>query len=372
MEGFFTSESVSEGHPDKVADQIADSVLDAMLMQDPEARVACDVLVKNNTVIVAGEITAKVKIDLESVVRNVIKDIGYNDPALGFDANTCTIFPIISQQSEDIAQGINHDLPEELGAGDQGSVIGYACTETDVFMPAPIFYAHQLVKQQSLLRKSRKIPWLLPDAKSQVTFKYVKDKPVEVATIVFSTQHQEGIDLEMLREIVREEIIKPVFNGKWLTDQTQYFINPAGRFLIGGPAGDCGLTGRKTVVDSYGGMARDGGGCFSGKDPSKVDRSAAYAARYIAKNIVGAGLASRCEIQISYAIGVSKPLGIHVETFGTGDDIKLIDLIQERFDLRPFAIISSFDLKRPIYLQTAAYGHFGRPDFAWEKVDANL
>lgn len=367
MEGVFTSESVGEGHPDKVADQIADAVLDACLEQDSESRVACDVLVKSNTVVVAGEITTKARIDVEYVVRKVIRDIGYVGLDVGFDANTCQIIQILSTQSSDIAHAIDH---EDQGAGDQGTVFGFACDETDALMPAPILYAHMLVKKQAELRKKGQIPWLLPDGKSQVTFRYLEGKPVEVAAIVLSTQHKVEVTSKILEEAVMEEIIKPVFKSEWLTKNTRYLINPSGRFVLGGPASDCGLTGRKTAVDAYGGHARDGGGCFSGKDPSKVDRSGAYAARFIAKNIVAAGLARVCEIQIAYVIGLSSPVSLFVDTFGTGkmENDQLLHWIQERFDLRPHAIINMFNLKAPIYLKTATYGHFGRLEFPWEQV----
>lgn len=363
MEGFFTSESVSEGHPDKLADQIADGVLDATLAQDPHARVACDVLVKNKTVVVAGEITTSAQINFEDIVHQVAKQVGYNDPF--------NVITEVSQQSADISRGIDKALVHDQGAGDQGIVVGYACNETDVLMPAPILFAHRLMQRQAEVRKSGHIPWLGPDAKSQLTFRYKKDKPVEITSVVLSTQHSPEIDLPDLKKMVMEEIIKPTLPPEWLTKNTQYFINPTGRFVIGGPMGDCGLTGRKIVVDSYGSMARDGGGCYSGKDPSKVDRSGAYAARYVAKNIVAAGLASRFEIQIAYAIGIAEPLAIHIDTFGTGtmDDNKILRIIKENFDLRPYSIIHSLNLLRPIYLATAAYGHFGRPEFSWEQTD---
>lgn len=373
MEGLFTSESVSEGHPDKVADQIADAILDAIIAQDPHCRVACEVLVKNSMVIVTGEITTCASVDIDSVVRGLLSTIGYNDPLLGFDASSCTIITAISKQSPDIARGVNHSLEEKQGAGDQGMMFGYACDETAALMPAPIFYAHLLMQRHAEMRKSGQMPWLRPDAKSQVTLRYHNDKPVEVEAVVISTQHAEGIDYQSLVKSVQEEIIKPVFPAELLSNNTRYLVNPTGRFVIGGPMGDVGLTGRKTTVDSYGSMARDGGGSFSGKDPSKVDRSAAYAARYIAKNIVAAGLASRCEVQISYAIGVALPVSVRVDTFGTGkiDDAALLALIEKHFDLRPYAIIKTLDLLRPIYLSTTCYGHFGRnhPAFTWERTD---
>lgn len=373
MEGLFTSESVSEGHPDKVADQVADAVLDAVLKNHPQAHVACDVLIKNEKVLLTGEMNKPPPKDLESIVRKVIQQIGYDDPSLGFDAASCKITQNFSTQSSDIAQGIDHSLPSEQGAGDQGMVFGYACKETEELMPAPILYAHKLMQRQAQLRKEGRLPWLKPDAKSQVTLRYANDKPCEVEAIVFSTQHSAEVKRETLIEAVMEEIIKPVFPSNWLGKTTRYFINPTGRFVIGGPAGDCGISGKKTAVDSYGSMARDGGGCFSGKDPSKVDRSGAYAARYVAKNLVKAGIASRCELQIAYAIGVAEPVALHIETFGTGviSDEKILKLISRHFDLKPYAMIQQLKLLAPIYLPTACYGHFGRtlPSFTWEICD---
>lgn len=371
-EGYvFTSESVSEGHPDKIADQISDAILDAILEQDPHARVACEVFVKTGMVLVGGEITTKAYVDVEEITRNVIKDIGYNSSQMGFDWKSCAVLCAIGKQSPDIAQGVDNKKTKILGAGDQGLMFGYASRETDVFMPAPIAYAHRLMEKQASMRKSEALSWLRPDAKSQLTLRYENGVPVEVDTVVFSTQHSPDVAQEDLIEAVKEEIIKAVLPAAWLTDKTRYFINPTGRFVIGGPLGDCGLTGRKIIVDTYGGMARHGGGCFSGKDPSKVDRSAAYAARYVAKNIVAAGLADKCEIQVSYAIGVAEPTSIFVETFGTGhlQHNEIIELIQAHFDLTPQGIIDHLDLLRPIYRQTAAYGHYGREDFPWERLD---
>jgi len=360
----FTSESVSEGHPDKVADQISDAVLDALLARDPRARVACETLVKTGVAIVAGEISTRAWIDLEELVRGVICDIGYTSSTFGFDGRTCGVLNIIGKQSSDIAQGVDRADPERQGAGDQGLMFGYATDETRVLMPAPIHYAHKLVERQSKVRKGRspKLPWLRPDAKSQLTFAYEDDRPVSIEAVVLSTQHAPEVRQKDLREAVMEEIIKPVLPARWLTKRTRYHINPTGRFVIGGPVGDCGLTGRKIIVDTYGGMARHGGGAFSGKDPSKVDRSAAYAARYVAKNLVAAGLASRCEIQVSYAIGVARPTSITVQTFGTGrvSDERLESLVRAHFDLRPFGIMQMLDLIHPMYQATAAYGHFGR------------
>ena len=368
MEGLFTSESVSEGHPDKMADQMADAILDAILEQDSNARVACDILIKNNTVIVSGEITTKANVEIDLIVRSIASDIGYRDLAFGFDSSSCRIISLLSKQSPDIAHGIDRGAIEDQGAGDQGTVFGYACQDTDVFMPAPIYYAHQLVFRQAEMRKKGAAPRLCPDAKSQVTFRYDKGKPVEVMAIVFSTQHDEHVNQNTIKEWAHEELIKPIIKPEWLTKNTQYFINPAGRFVIGGPVGDAGLTGRKITVDTYGGMARDGGGCFSGKDPSKLDRSGAYMARYIAKNIVASNLAARCEVQISYAIGVKDPIAFNVETFGTGilSDIEIMRLVRARIDLSPYSIIKFLDLKKPIYFNTACYGHFGRPEFPWE------
>lgn len=371
-EGYvFTSESVSEGHPDKIADQISDAILDAILEQDPHARVACEVFVKTGMVLVGGEITTKAYVDVEEITRNVIEDIGYNSSQMGFDWKSCAVLCAIGKQSPDIAQGVDNKKTKILGAGDQGLMFGYASRETDVLMPAPIAYAHRLMEKQASMRKSEALSWLRPDAKSQLTLRYENGVPVEVDTVVFSTQHSPDVAQEDLIEAVKEEIIKAVLPAGWLTDKTRYFINPTGRFVIGGPLGDCGLTGRKIIVDTYGGMARHGGGCFSGKDPSKVDRSAAYAARYVAKNIVAAGLADKCEIQVSYAIGVAEPTSIFVETFGTGhlQHNEIIELIQAHFDLTPQGIIDHLDLLRPIYRQTAAYGHYGREDFPWERLD---
>lgn len=369
----FTSESVSEGHPDKVADQISDAVLDAIIKDDPRARVACETLIKTGVAIVAGEITTEAWVDLEDIVRKTITDIGYNSSEVGFDGQTCSVMSLIGKQSPDINMGVDRGSEEEQGAGDQGLMFGYASNETDVLMPAPITYSHRLVKRQSEVRKNGELPWLRPDAKSQVTFKYQDGKPVGVDAVVLSTQHDPDISQADLREAVMETIIKPVLPAEWLDADTAYHINPTGQFIIGGPVGDCGLTGRKIIVDTYGGMARHGGGAFSGKDPSKVDRSAAYAGRYVAKNIVAAGLAERCEIQISYAIGVADPTSISVETFGTGkiSEDRLVELVRAHFDLRPVGLIRMLDLVRPIYQQTAAYGHFGReaPDFTWEQTD---
>lgn len=369
----FTSESVSEGHPDKVADQISDAILDNILKQDPHARVACECLVKTGMVFVGGEITTKAWVDVEEVVRTVVRNIGYNSSEMGFDAESCAVITAIGKQSPDIAMGVDATAEKSLGAGDQGLMFGYASQETPVLMPAAITYAHRLMQQQAQLRKSKALPWLRPDAKSQVTLRYVDGKPVAVDTVVISTQHAPEISQEEIRQAVIENIIKPVLPEEWLLKETRYLVNPTGRFVIGGPLGDCGLTGRKIIVDSYGGMARHGGGCFSGKDPSKVDRSAAYAARYVAKNIVAAGLAERCEIQVSYAIGLAEPTSISVETFGTGKipDSQIVKLIREHFDLTPSGLVSMLDLLRPIYFRTAAYGHFGReePEFTWEKTD---
>ncbi|RJT18583.1 methionine adenosyltransferase [Buttiauxella izardii] len=367
----FTSESVSEGHPDKIADQISDAILDAIIGQDPKARVACETLVKTGMVLVGGEITTNTWVDIEEIVRRTISDIGYNGSDMGFDAKTCAVLSAIGKQSPDINQGVDREEEANQGAGDQGLMFGYASNETDALMPAPITFAHRLMARQALVRKSGLLPWLRPDAKSQVTFAYDNGKIIGIDTVVISTQHSEAVSQQTLREGVMEEIIKPVLPEEWLTPQTKYFINPTGRFVIGGPMGDCGLTGRKIIVDTYGGMARHGGGAFSGKDPSKVDRSAAYVARYVAKNIVAAGLADRCEIQISYAIGVAEPTSIMVETFGTGklENEKLIMLIREFFDLRPHGLIRSLNLLHPIYQQTAAYGHFGRDIFSWEQTD---
>lgn len=369
----FTSESVSEGHPDKMADQISDAVLDAILKDDPNARVAVETLVKTGMAIVAGEVRTSTYVDLEDLIRQVILDIGYNSSDVGFDGASCAVLNAIGKQSSDIAIGVDEADNKDLGAGDQGLMFGYATNETAVLMPAPIYYAHRLVERQAHLRKENVLPWLRPDAKSQVTLRYENGKPIAVDAVVLSTQHSPDISQENIREIVREEIIKHVLPEEWLHKDTQYHINPTGQFIIGGPVGDCGLTGRKIIVDTYGGMARHGGGAFSGKDPSKVDRSAAYAGRYVAKNIVAAGLADRCEIQVSYAIGVAEPTSISINTFGTGklSDSEIVTLVREHFDLRPRGLIEMLDLRRPIYRQTAAYGHFGRelPDFTWEKTD---
>jgi len=369
----FTSESVSEGHPDKVADQISDAILDAILADDPAARVACETLVKTGMVIVAGEITTSAWIDLEDLVRQRITEIGYNSADVGFDGATCAVLNAIGKQSPDINQGVDRASPEEQGAGDQGMMFGYACRETDVLMPAPITYAHRLVKRHSDIRRAGVLPWLRPDAKSQVSFVYEQGQPVAVDTIVLSSQHDESISASDLREAIMEEIIHPVIPAEWISDRTRFFINPTGQFVIGGPVGDCGLTGRKIIVDTYGGMARHGGGAFSGKDPSKVDRSAAYACRYVAKNIVAAGLADKCEIQVAYAIGVAEPMSIFVDTFGTGRiaEDRLVELVRAHFDLRPYGILRMLDLVRPIYQPTASFGHFGREaeTFTWERTD---
>ena len=369
----FTSESVSEGHPDKVADQISDSILDAIFEQDNRARVACETLVNTGMVVISGEITTSAWIDMQAVVRNTVKEIGYNSSDMGFDYESCAVLTSIDKQSVDIAMGVDEDNDHEQGAGDQGLMFGYASNETDVLMPAPITYAHRLVKRQAEVRKNGTLPWLRPDAKSQVTFRYEDNKPVGIDAVVLSTQHNPEVTNEVIQEAVMDEIIKHVLPDKWLDKDTQFFINPTGRFVIGGPVGDCGLTGRKIIVDTYGGMARHGGGAFSGKDPSKVDRSAAYAGRYVAKNVVAAGLAERCEIQVSYAIGVAEPTSISIETFGTGkvSDERIIELVREHFDLRPRGLIKMLDLLRPIYTPTAAYGHFGREEenFTWEKTD---
>ena len=369
----FTSESVSEGHPDKIADQISDAVLDALLEKDKHARVACETFIKTGMVFIGGEITTTTWVDVEEIARQTIKEIGYNHSDMGFDYASCAIITAIGKQSPDIAQGVDRDSAASQGAGDQGLMFGYADDVTSVLMPAPITYAHRLVKRQSELRKQKVLPWLRPDAKSQVTLRYKNRKPYMVDTVVLSTQHDPDIAQSDLVEAVIEEIIKPVLPAEWITAETRYLVNPTGRFVIGGPLGDCGLTGRKIIVDTYGGMARHGGGCFSGKDPSKVDRTAAYAARHVAKNIVAAGLAERCEIQVSYAIGIAEPTSISVETFGTGklSEHKLVHLIRDHFDLTPHGMIKSLDLIKPIYKQTAAYGHFGREDInvSWEKTD---
>ncbi len=369
----FTSESVSEGHPDKVADQISDAILDAILDNDPHARVACETMVKTGMVFVAGEMRTNAWADIESLVRNTIKEIGYVHADMGFDWESCAVLTSIGKQSSDIAQGVDDTVDHEMGAGDQGLMFGYACNETETLMPAAITYAHRLMQQQAHLRKQKILPWLRPDAKCQITFQYIDNKPSIIDTIVLSTQHDPDITHNELTEAVIEEIIKPVIPTKWLDSKTTFLVNPTGRFVIGGPLGDCGLTGRKIIVDSYGGIARHGGGCFSGKDPTKVDRSAAYACRYVAKNIVAAGLAEKCELQIAYAIGIAEPVSVMVNTFGTGkiDDRKIESLILEHFDLRPRNIISMLDLLKPIYKKTAAYGHFGREEagFNWENKD---
>ncbi|HIO44162.1 MAG TPA: methionine adenosyltransferase [Methylococcales bacterium] len=369
----FTSESVSAGHPDKLADAVSDAILDAVLEQDPTSRVACETMVKTGGVILAGEITTHAVVDTEAVVRETVKAIGYNNPECGFDGNTCAVLNAIGKQSPDIAMGVDDSEDHEQGAGDQGLMFGYASNETEVLMPAPITYSHRLVKRQAALLLNKTLPWLRPDAKSQVTFRYENNQPVAVDAVVLSTQHSPEIGQRELREAVMDEIILPVLPAEWLHRETKYLINPTGQFIIGGPVGDCGLTGRKIIVDTYGGMARHGGGAFSGKDPSKVDRSAAYMSRYVAKNIVSAGLAERCEIQVSYAIGVAEPTSISVETFGTGviSEDRLVTLVRDHFDLRPKGLIAMLDLLKPIYGTTAAYGHFGRTEdsFSWEKTD---
>ena len=372
----FTSESVSEGHPDKVADQISDAVLDAILAQDPHperARVACETMIKTGAVIIGGEITTEAWIDLDQLVRGVVCDIGYTSSDVGFDGSTCAVMSLIGKQSSDIAQGVDRENPEAQGAGDQGMMFGYATNETEVLMPAAITYAHRLVQRQAEMRKQKVLPWLRPDAKGQVTLRYQDYKPVGIDAVVLSTQHDPDIDQDHLREAVMENIVLPVLPPEWLHKGTRFHINPTGKFVIGGPVGDCGLTGRKIIVDTYGGAARHGGGAFSGKDPSKVDRSATYAGRYVAKNIVAAGLADRCEIQVSYAIGVAEPTSISVETFGTAkiDEDRIVKLVREHFDLRPYGIVHMLDLVRPIYRKTVNYGHFGRelPEFTWERTD---
>jgi len=368
----FTSESVSEGHPDKMCDQISDAVLDAVLKEDPAGRVACETVTKTGLVMVAGEISTSANIDIEPLVRQTVVDIGYDSADLGFDGNACQVIDELGEQSDDIAQGVDRAAPEQQGAGDQGLMFGYASNETEELMPAAIVYAHHLVQRQAKARKAGELAWLRPDAKSQVTFVYEDDRPVGIDAVVLSTQHDPDVSQKDLQEAVMECIIKPVLPAKWLSKDTKYHINPTGRFVVGGPVGDCGLTGRKIIVDTYGGKARHGGGAFSGKDPSKVDRSAAYAARYVAKNIVAAGLADRCEIQVSYAIGVAEPTSVMVETFGTNKvpEDRLGELVQEHFDLTPFGILRMLDLLRPIYQKTAAYGHFGRSDsdFTWEST----
>jgi S-adenosylmethionine synthetase len=370
--GLFTSESVSEGHPDKMADQISDAVVDAMLEQDPESRVACETLIKTGIVVIAGEYRSRAEVNLDQLVRRVIREIGYSALELGFDPEECAVVNALGRQSADIAMGVDESEGHEQGAGDQGLMFGYASNETDVLMPAPILYAHRLVKRQAEMRRTT-LKFLRPDAKSQLSFRYENGQPVGVDAVVLSTQHDPGVSQQQLHEAVREEIIKPVIPSNWISKDTRIYINPTGQFVIGGPVGDCGLTGRKIIVDTYGGMARHGGGAFSGKDPSKVDRSAAYAGRYVAKNIVAAGLAERCEIQISYAIGVAEPTSISINTFGTGKlaDEKIVQLVREHFDLRPKGLISMLNLKRPIYRPTAAYGHFGRTEetFTWERTD---
>ena len=369
----FTSESVSEGHPDKMADQISDAILDAIIKDDPDARVAVETMVKTGMAVVAGEVTTSTYVDLEDVVRDVIIDIGYNSSDVGFDGASCAVLNAIGKQSHDIAMGVDESEDHEQGAGDQGLMFGYATSETDVLMPAPIYYSHRLVEKQAELRKHGTLPWLRPDAKSQVTLRYEDGKPVAIDAVVLSTQHDPGIEQKDIREAIMDLVIKETLPEQWLHSGTQYHINPTGQFIIGGPVGDCGLTGRKIIVDTYGGMARHGGGAFSGKDPSKVDRSAAYAGRYVAKNIVAAGLADRCEIQVSYAIGVAEPTSIAIDSFGTGklSDEKIAQLVREHFDLRPKGLVNMLDLKRPIYRKTAAYGHFGREDtdFTWENTD---
>lgn len=370
----FTSESVSEGHPDKMADQISDAILDAIIDQDPHARVACETLTKTGMVILAGEVTTQAKgIEYEKLVRDVVNDIGYTSSDTGFDGTTCAVLNALGQQSPDINQGVDRGDRENQGAGDQGLMFGYATNETDALMPAPINYAHRLVRRQAEVRKNGELPWLRPDAKSQVTFRYENGRPVGCDAVVLSTQHAPDIADKDLHDAVMDVIIKPILPAEWLHKDTRFHINPTGKFVIGGPMGDCGLTGRKIIVDTYGGMARHGGGAFSGKDPSKVDRSAAYASRYVAKNIVAAGLAERCEIQVSYAIGVAEPTSISIETFGTSkvDQAMIVKLVREHFDLRPWGIITMLDLLRPIYRQTASYGHFGREDIdlPWERTD---
>ncbi len=369
----FTSESVSEGHPDKLCDAVSDAILDAVLAQDKHARVACETLAKTGMIILAGELTTSAHIDFESIVRKTVTEIGYDNSEVGFDGKTCAVINALGHQSPDIAMGVDRSIDQDQGAGDQGLMFGYATNETENFMPAPISYAHKLVKKQADVRRAGTLGWLRPDAKSQLTFLYQDGKPVAVDAIVLSTQHSPDISLSDLQEGVMEEIIKPVIPAEWINGDTQIHINPTGNFVIGGPVGDAGLTGRKIIVDTYGGMARHGGGAFSGKDPSKVDRSAAYAGRYVAKNIVAAGLADRCEIQISYAIGVAKPTSISIETFETNhvDNKMIVDLVREHFDLRPWGIITGLDLLNPIYRDTAAYGHFGRDDLdlSWERLD---
>lgn len=373
-EYLFTSESVSPGHPDKMADQISDGVLDAIMEQDKACRVACETIVKSGMVLIAGEITTSAWVDIEAITRKTIRNIGYTDPEIGFDAGTCAVLSAITKQSPDIARGVDSSKSKKQGAGDQGVMFGYACDETSVLMPAPIIYAHRLMQRQAELLRKKVLPWLRPDGKSQVTLHYVDNKPVSATAIVVSTQHQADIKYEDLVEAVIEEIIKPVMPKEWINKDTKFYVNPTGRFVVGGPISDCGLTGRKIIVDTYGGAAYHGGGGFSGKDPSKVDRSASYMLRYIAKNIVAAKIATRCEIQIAYAIGIAEPLAINVNTYGTSklSDEKIVDLIKNHFDLTPSGIIEALDLLRPIYQKTAVFGHFGReddPDFTWERTD---
>jgi S-adenosylmethionine synthetase len=367
----FTSESVAEGHPDKMADQVSDAILDAIIAQDKASRVACETLTKTGMVVVAGEITTNAVIEVEEIVRRVVLDIGYDHSDKGFDGTTCAVLNALGKQSRDIAQGVDRKSPEEQGAGDQGLMFGYATSETPTLMPAPIIYAHLLLEKHAELRKNGTFPWARPDAKSQLTFQYENDKPVGIKAVVLSTQHSPDISQKDLHDAILEEVIKPVLPKKWVDKDTAFHINPTGRFVIGGPMGDCGLTGRKIIVDTYGGMARHGGGAFSGKDPSKVDRSAAYAARYVAKNVVAAGLAERCEVQVSYAIGVARPTSVTVETFGTNKvpEEKIVAAVNRNFDLRPYGIIKMLDLLKPIYRKTASYGHFGRLEFSWERTD---
>ena len=367
----FTSESVSEGHPDKIADQVSDAILDAIIAQDKGSRVACETLTKTGMVMVAGEITTNAVIEAEEIIRKVVCDIGYDHSDKGFDGNTCAVINALGKQSRDIAQGVDRKAPEEQGAGDQGLMFGYATNETPTLMPAPIIYSHLLLEKHAKLRRTSKLDWARPDAKSQLTFRYEDNKPVGIEAVVLSTQHSPDIKSKDLKEAIMELVIKPVLPKKWVDKKTKFHINPTGRFVIGGPMGDCGLTGRKIIVDTYGGMARHGGGAFSGKDPSKVDRSAAYAARYVAKNVVAAGLADRCEVQVSYAIGVAKPTSVTVETFGTHkvSEDKIVKAVNKTFDLRPYGIVSMLDLLNPIYQSTAAYGHFGRDEFSWEQTD---
>jgi S-adenosylmethionine synthetase len=374
-EYLFTSESVSEGHPDKVADQISDAILDAILADDPPARVACETLVSTGLVVISGEITTKAHINYREIAQEAVRRIGYDNSEIGFDYKSCAILTAINRQSPDIAQGVNEGQGIDLdqGAGDQGLMFGYACNETPALMPLPIHYAHRIMQRQAEVRRDGRLPWLRPDAKSQLTVRYVDGKPVSIDTIVVSTQHDPDVSHIQISEAIIEEVIKPVLPKDLLATNTRYLVNPTGRFVVGGPHGDCGLTGRKIIVDTYGGAARHGGGAFSGKDPSKVDRSAAYAARYVAKNIVAAGLADRCEVQVAYAIGVARPVSLMVNTFGTGrvSDEVIVEVIGKHFDLRPKGIIQSLDLLRPIYRKTAAYGHFGRdePEFTWEAID---